>query len=224
MTKPLPTTKASRDITRSCRSRHGSWGYLSSGFTISALMRTPKAGDFTQSNSAKTSASTKTQSLTTAASPQSSFGRYVWWSIPESTRKDGHATKSSSSSASPARLMSPRFSLKPTATSHGPRKLSVTSWASSSSASSGIARRENWVLSSIFVLFTMRCSTAEPFPSISSTSEQTNGSRNKNQSDRYWKWCRKKFKRTIVIKSSWLSVQNGSKPFRSHQSADSLTG
>jgi hypothetical protein len=38
------------------------------------------------------------------------------------------------------------------------------------------------------------------------------------------KWGANRFKRTIVIKLSWLSVQNGSKTFRSHQKANSLTG
>src|ERR1019366_657366 len=102
---------------------------------------------------------------------------------PESTPKVGPAIKSWTSSASPMLSTSPAYSPRPTATSRGPDKPSATSSGNSSSANSASALRKNWAPSLTSAHFTMRCSTAEPSLSISSTHARTNGSHNKNQSD-----------------------------------------
>jgi uncharacterized protein (DUF885 family) len=146
---------------------------------VSASTHIPKGGLCTQSNSARRSGSTKTRSRTTAASRQNFSEQYAWWSTRESTRRDGHGIKSWTSSASLVRLMSLLSSPRPTATSLGPRKPSVTSSASSRSANSANAPGRNWGSSLISAASTTRCSTAEPFPSISSRPARTNGSHNK---------------------------------------------
>src|SRR6266436_6896951 len=150
---------------------------------VSASTRISKAGLCTQSNSAKRSAFTKTRSRTTGASPPSSSAQYVWSSTLESTRRDGRAIKSWTSSVSPVLSTSPRSSPRLIAISHGPRKPSVISSASSRSVNSANAPEKNWAPSLTSAASTTKCSTVEPFPSISLRPARTNGSHNKHQSD-----------------------------------------
>src|ERR1019366_4537970 len=186
-TRRPPTTKASPDITCSYPCSSNSPGCPSSASTASASTRTSKAGPCTRSNSAKRSASTRIPSPITAVSPLSSSAPYDWSSTPESIRKDGAASKSWTSCASPARLMSPPSSPRPTATSRGPHRPSVINSASSRSASFAHALRKNWAPSLTSAPSTTRCSTAEPSRSIFWMPAPTSGSHNRNQSDGYAK-------------------------------------
>src|SRR5271167_3650958 len=79
--------------------------------------------------------------------------------------------------------MNLRSSPRPTVTSRGPHRRSVTSSASSSSANSANAPGKSWGPSLTFASSTTRCLTVVPFRSICSMPARICGSRNRNLSD-----------------------------------------
>jgi len=145
-------------------------------------MRTPKGGLCTQSNSVKRSAFTKIRSRTTVASrpssPRSSSSRRHWNPLERMDTRSSRGLLPQVGRCRRATIQSEtdRYIAWPAqALSYKLGQLKIRELRER-------ARKELGAKFDI-AASTTRCSTAEPFPSISSRPARTNGLHNKDQSD-----------------------------------------